>query len=144
MWTAETVLVCALALLPRAADSFPQIVLVHSRPPDVARNAEGFVRHSEPRIYVLTDTDAFERARRSIYRCGALQALRKIASVVIHEEWHVRHRGSEPDAYTAQLAALVQVGAGPGSPLYLEVWRARRAAVRSSRSRPPFLLSGSD
>jgi hypothetical protein len=144
VWTAETVLVCALALLSRAPDSFPQIVLVHSRPADVARNAEGFVRRGEPRIYLLTDTDAFERARRSVFRCGALQALRKIASVVIHEEWHVRYSGSEPEAYAAQLAALVQVGAGPGNPLYVEVWRARRAAVRSSRSRPPFLLSGSD
>jgi len=99
-------------------------------------NAEGFVRRGEPRIHLLTDTASFEHARRSRFRCGALQALRKIASVVMHEEWHVRYPGDEAGAYAAQLIALVGMGAGPGNSLYLEVWRARRTALRSLLARP--------
>jgi len=135
VWTAETVLVCALALLARGAGSLPPIVLLESRPPEVSMHAEGFVRHGDPRIYLLTGTASFERARRATGRCGALQALRKIASVVIHEEWHVRYPGDEPGAYAAQLMALTEVGAGPGTPLYMEVWLARRAVLRSLHTR---------
>jgi hypothetical protein len=131
VWTAETVLMCALALLARGADDLPTIVLLSSRPPDVSKHAEGFVRHGDPHIYLLTDTVSFEDARRAPSRCGALQPLRKIASVVVHEAWHVRHPVDESGAYAAQLSALIQMGAGPGNPLYLEVWRARRAVVRS-------------
>jgi hypothetical protein len=71
------------------------------------------------------------RARRATHRCGPLQALRKIASVVVHEEWHVRHPGDEEGAYAAQLNALAELGVGPGNPLYLDVWRARRAVLES-------------
>jgi hypothetical protein len=131
MWAAETVLVCALALLPRSADTFPPIVLLDARPSDVSRNAEGFVRHGEPRIYLLTDTFSFAQARRAHHPCGGIQALRKIASVVIHEEWHVRHPGDEAGAYSAQLKALNELGAGPGTPLYMEVWYTSRVILRS-------------
>ena len=129
MWTAETVLVCALALLPRAADSFPPIVLLDFRPADVSLNAEAFVRYGDPRIYVLTEAPAFRRARFARNRCGELQALRKIASVVVHEEWHVRHPGDERGAYNAQLMALRSVGADQGNPLLWEVQRSMRAAL---------------
>ena len=131
MWTAETVLVCALALLVRGTDDLPAIVLLNSRPPEVSKHAEGFVRHGDPHIYLLTDTVSFAHARRAVYRCGAVQSLRKIASVVVHEAWHVRHPGDESGAYVAQLSALNQMGAGPGNPLYLEVSQARRAVLRS-------------
>ena len=130
MWTAETVLMCALALLARGTDSFPAIVLLNLRPPEVSKHAEGFVRRGDPHIYLLTDTVSFERARRAVSRCGALQSLRKIASVVVHEAWHVQNPGDENGAYAAQLSALVQMGAGPGSALFLEVSRARRAVLR--------------
>lgn len=135
MWTAETVLVCALALLARGPDSLPPIILVKSRPPDVSKYADGFVRHGDHRIHLLTDTDTFYYARRAGSRCGATQNLRKIASVVIHEEWHVRYPGDEPGAYLAQLSALIQMGAGPGNPVYMEVWRARRAVLATWQPR---------
>ena len=131
MWTADTVLVCALALLPRQADGFPLIVLLDSRPADVSVNAEGFVRRGDPHIYLLTDSPSFQRARRANDRCGELQALRKIASVVVHEEWHVRHPGDERGAYDAQLMALLAAGAAPGNPLLWEVRSSMRAALRS-------------
>jgi hypothetical protein len=79
----------------------------------------------------VTDTVAFGHARRAVGRCGALQSLRKIASVVVHEAWHVRHPGDESGAYAAQLSALITMGVGPGNPLYLEVSRARRAVLHS-------------
>ena len=131
MWTAETVLMCALALLPRQADGFPPIVLLDSRPAEASVNAEGFVRSGDPRIYLLTDAPSFERARRAKNRCGELQALRKIASVIVHEEWHVRHPGDERGAYNAQVMALLAVGAGLGNPLLWEVQSSMRAALRS-------------
>jgi hypothetical protein len=61
----------------------------------------------------VTDTVAFGHARRAVGRCGALQSLRKIASVVVHEAWHVRHPGDESGAHLAQLSALNEMGAGP-------------------------------
>jgi hypothetical protein len=63
VWTADTVLMCALALLACGPGNFPSIVLLNSRPPDVSMNAEGFVRSGERRIYLLTDTASFEEAR---------------------------------------------------------------------------------
>ena len=135
MWTAETVLVCALALLPRQATGFPPIVLLDSRPADVSVNAEAFVRRGDPRIYLLTDTPSFRRARQATHRCDELQALRKIASVVVHEEWHVRHPGDERGAYDAQLMALLATGAAPGNPLFAEVRRSMRAALRQPSDR---------
>ena len=129
MWTAETVLVCALALLPRQANGFPPIVLLDTRPADVSRNAEAFVRHGDPRIHLLTDSSAFRRARGATDRCGQLQALRKIASIIVHEEWHVRHPGDERGAYDAQRMALLAAGAAPGNPLLAEVQRSMRTAL---------------
>jgi hypothetical protein len=130
VWTAETVLVCALALLPRESNGFPPVVLLDTRPADVSVNAEGFVRHGDPRIYLLTDSPSFRRARRAGDRCGELQALRKIASIVVHEEWHVRHPGDERGAYDAQRTALLAAGAAPGNPLLVEVQRSMRTALR--------------
>jgi hypothetical protein len=133
VWTAETVLVCALALLHRSVDSFPPIQLESVRPAGVSRLADGFVRDGDPRIHVVTTTGAFAQAMGSTYRCGNLRALKKIASVVIHEEWHLRHGADEAGAYLAQLTALLYLEAGPGSPLYAEVQRSMRKVRRASR-----------
>jgi hypothetical protein len=133
VWTAETVLVCALALLHRSVDSFPPIQLESTRPADVSPLADGYVRDGDARIHLVITTAAFTQAMRADYRCGNLQALRKIASVVVHEEWHLRHGHDEAGAYVAQLSALLRLEAGPGSPLYAEVQRSMRAVRRASR-----------
>jgi hypothetical protein len=133
MWTPETVLVCALTLLHRSVASFPPIELVDSRPPYVSANADAYVPVDHARIYLITASPAFTRARRAVYRCGDLNAIRKIASVLIHEEWHVRHGSDEAGAYAAQLSTLISLDAGPGHPLYHEVTRSRQAALRRSR-----------
>ena len=130
MWTAETVLVCALALLPRRLDLLPPIVLVHTRPAYVSAAADGWVFDNDRRIHLLTTSPSFRRAMRAGERCGDVQALKKIASVVVHEEWHIRHGPDERGAYDAQLTMLTALHAGPGSALFTEVWRARRAVTQ--------------
>jgi len=139
VWTAETVLVCALALLPRRLDLLPPIVLVDTRPAYASPTAEGWVLAHDRRIHLLTTSRAFQRAMRATDRCGDPQALKKIASVVVHEEWHVRNGPDESGAYEAQLTMLTALHAGPGSPLFTEVWLARRhatSAAGSSRRAP--------
>jgi hypothetical protein len=133
MWTAETVLVCALTLLHRSVASFPPIELVAARPAYVSPNADAFVPLSGERIYLITTSPAFTRARRAVYKCGELNAIRKIASVLVHEEWHVRHGSDEAGAYAAQLSTLVALEAGPGNPVYYEVTRSMQAVIRARR-----------
>ena len=133
MWTAETVLVCALTLLHRSAGSFPPIEFVDVRPGYVSADVEAYVPLGHSRIYLITTSPAFARARRASYRCRELDAIRKIASVLVHEEWHVRHGSDEAGAYLAQLSTLTALDAGPGHPLYYEVTRSMQAAIRRSR-----------
>jgi hypothetical protein len=129
VWTAEAVLVCVLTLLGRSSASFPPIEFVDVRPADVSVHAEAFVRIGEPRIYLITSAEHFKRAKRSPYKCGEIQSLRKLASVLIHEEWHIRRGADEAGAYAAQLTTLASLSAGPGNPLYAEVTRAMRQAL---------------
>ena len=136
MWTAEAVLVCALTLLHRSAESFPPIELVTVRPAYVSVRAEAYVLTGVRRIHLVTASAAFSRARRAVHRCGDLQAIRKIASVLVHEEWHVRNGSDERGAYEAQLLTLTSLDAGPGNPLYSEVLRSMRAATRAGDAGP--------
>lgn len=133
MWTAETVLVCALTLLHRSVGSFPPIEFVDVRPAYVSANADAYVPDGDRRIYLMTTSPAFVRARRALFKCGDLNAIRKIASVLVHEEWHVRHGSDEAGAYVAQLTTLAALDAGPGNPLYAEVVRSMQAVIRRRR-----------
>jgi hypothetical protein len=143
MWSAETVVACALALLTRSAASLPPIELVDVPPADVSTQADAFVRVGEPRIYLVTSSDVFRRAQASKYRCGDLDAHRILASVIVHEEWHVKHGRDEVEAYNAQLMTLQLLGARPGSPAYTAVWRSARAALarRKATERAPKLVA---
>jgi hypothetical protein len=129
MWTAETVVACALTLLTRSAASLPPIEFVDVPPADVSSQAHGFVREGEARIYLVTSSDFFRRAQRATYRCGDLEAHRILASVIAHEEWHVKHGRDEVGAYHAQLMTLQLLGARSGNPAYTAVWRSARAAL---------------
>jgi hypothetical protein len=132
VWSPETVLVCALTLLARGESSFPPISFVDAPPAAASPAAEAFVRHGEARIYIVASSGIVQRARGATVKCGELDAVRKLASVLVHEEWHVRHGADEEGAYQAQLMALASMGAGPGTPVFLEVLRAQRA-VRARR-----------
>jgi hypothetical protein len=132
MWNTDTVLLCALSLLSRSAASFPPIEFVDVRPAYVSALAEAYVLPHDTRIHLITTSPVFMRARRAGARCGELQTIRKIASILVHEEWHVRHGASEEGAYSAQLSALISIHAGPGNPVFAEVLRSMRAVTRLS------------
>ena len=144
VWSAEVVLVCALNMLGRAPASFPPIVMIDRAPAIVTAGAEGFVRENDPHIYLVTSGSNFREARASGTRCGSTNAIRKIASVLIHEEAHLRQGADEETAYRAQLTMLTALGAGVGSPPYLETLRAMRHTVAQQRRRPvPALIASS-
>jgi hypothetical protein len=124
MASAAAVLVCALNLRGRP---MPPIVLLDALPPEVSRNAEAFVRGSSGPIYLMTTTSVFADARR-----GDGQACKKLASILVHEEWHLRHGPEERGAYQAQLIELIRLGESPGWPNYSSVVRAMLAVTRGA------------
>ena len=58
-----------------------------------------------------------------------------LASVLVHEEWHVTHGGDEAGAYAAQLITLAYLGSGPGHPTYYDVSLSMRVALRGQKGR---------
>ena len=123
MATAAAVLVCVLNLIGRP---MPPIVLLDTRPADVSPRAEAFVRRNPDTIYLLTMTDVYEDAKRR-----ELQALRKLASILVHEETHLRHGPDERRAYESQLMELLRLGETPERPVYRGVAKAMRFVLRS-------------
>lgn len=136
MWTAEAVLVCALTLLGRSEGSFPPIEFVDAVPVGASRGTEAFARTNDRHIYVVTSTPLFRRLQQTPDRCGDLEAVRKLASVLVHEEAHIVRGAGERDAYSAQLTTLASLGAGPGTPAFTDVRRSMRHALSTEpRSR---------
>ncbi len=133
MWSAETVFVCALTLLGRAGGRFPVVQFVERAPIGVSRLAQAYTTETDSHIVLITSTSAFRNARRASNRCGDVEAIREIAGVLAHEEWHVRHGPGEEAAYDAQLTALLQVGADQNGALYHKVMRAKQAVVAASK-----------
>jgi len=133
VWTAETVFVCALALLGRTQQSFPTVEFVEKAPPGISASAEAYSLMEEKRIVLVTSSWAFRAARLAEYQCGRIEALRQIAGVLAHEEWHVRHGLDEEGAYDAQLTALRSAGAS--ALLVGSVMRAKLRAVADSKRR---------
>jgi hypothetical protein len=111
VWSAGTVFVCALTLLGRSEQSFPTVEFVQHTPPGVSRLAEAYVLSAESRIVVVTSTAAFKRARRAADRCGDLDAIREIAGVLAHEEWHLQHGVQARRAVAFSPPRLVRAGA---------------------------------
>src|SRR5215216_5416371 len=126
------VLVCALELLGRSAAALPPIELVAAQPPGVAANVEAFVRAGSGVISLVTSSEAFEQARRS--ECRAYDAVAKVASIVAHEEWHVRHGGDERGAYEAPLATLVRLGVSLTSRVFAGVMRSMQVVLDSQHA----------
>ena len=133
MTSAATVLVCALELLGRSAESLPRITLLDARPPAASINAEAFADPVTRTIYILTTSEVFRAVQQSSTRCGYLHGVRKLASIIVHEEWHVRHGADEAGAYAAQLIALTMLGAAD-TPLYSGVRRSMAAVLAQQRS----------
>ncbi|MBM3819390.1 MAG: hypothetical protein FJW14_10310 [Acidimicrobiia bacterium] len=133
MLSAAAVLVCALELLYRSQANFPPVILLDTRPPDVTVTAEAFVRRNPDAVFLMTTTAVFRDARR-----GDGDALRKIASILVHEEWHLRHGPNERRAYEAQLTALMAMGLREGRPVFNEVRTTllKVVAAEKKRARP--------
>jgi hypothetical protein len=137
MWSAPVVLACALDLLGRSAD-LPPIQFVEAPPPGVSRYAEAFTRRDSDTIYLITSSVVFMRAQKASPRCGDFESVRKLASIIVHEEWHVRHGPDERGAYEAQLTTLTALGAGMQTATYDHVVRSMARVLQAQRwSTPP-------
>jgi hypothetical protein len=84
-------------------------------------------------IVLITSTWAFMNARRSQSQCSDVDAIREIAGVLAHEEWHILHGDSEEGAYDAQLSALLLVGAPLDGALFHKVKRSKEAVLAAER-----------
>jgi len=111
MLTAAAVVVCALDLLGRSSGSIAPIRFLDVPPPGASRNVEAFVMHNPDTIYLITSTETFRSAQGAVGDAGRREACRHMASVIVHEEWHLRHGGDEQGAYLAQLTMLTALGA---------------------------------
>jgi hypothetical protein len=125
----------ALAIAGLKSAHLP-IILMPELPPTVAPNAEAWTLFNEAckgaRISVYTRSRVFLCASTpgpSQYQCGL-----KLASVLVHEAWHLRHGFDEAGAYEAQLTFLQVIVASSGSETN-EAATAEIAVVRKSRDR---------
>lgn len=131
MITAGAVLVCALTALGRPEESFPPIVFVDQPAAGTPQGTEAFVVIGRPTIYLVTSSQAFRTAQ--VDGCQNDRAVKKVASMLVHEEWHVQHGADEEGAYLAQLRALVMLDFGPSTAVYQDVRRAMVSAKRANR-----------
>ena len=147
MWTAASVLACALSVLGRSEASMPRIEFIDIAPAEVSAGAEAFVRRETGTIYLITSSSVFREAR-SRNGCTPSIAIRKLASILAHEEWHVRNGADEKGAYHHQLITLIQLGLPPGSGVYhavqismLRVLDAQKRQQKQNAEPPERLLA---
>ena len=143
MWTAEVVLLCALELLGRPARSFPPIEFVRSAPAEASKGVEAYVGPRDGKIYLVTTSPSFKRLMNVQQRCGDSDAARKLASVLIHEDAHIREGATERAAYEKQLVTLMTLGSNVGSPPYQETFRAMQHTLKRQSTAPTGLMASS-
>jgi len=143
MLSAASALVCALAALNRTASTLPPIEILDSPPPYVSVGTEAFVRNGT--IYVIGSSAVVRYAAgRDEGRCGDLFAVKKLASILVHEEWHLTHPGDERGAYYRQLIALQQMGVSPGQSVYRDVQLSMQRVLelhKRARNKPERVLA---
>jgi len=101
----------AIRLLRWSGDDLPRIQVVDARPRDATPNAQAWIRVDPegrvvPIIFVLADTEVYRDAARGDY-----QAKVRLAGVLAHERWHLRHGPDEIGAYTVQLSTMEYLNA---------------------------------
>ena len=133
MTSAASVLVCALSLLGRSEATLPRIELIDTPPAYVSANAEAWVNHQTQTIYLITSAPSFRAVRRATSLCGQTRDLRKVASIIAHEEWHIRHGRDEEGAYLAQISTLLRLGDEIESPNVFSVRKSMRAVLDAQR-----------
>jgi hypothetical protein len=140
MFTAAAVVVCALDLLGRSMTSTVPIKFLDAPPRGASQNAEAFVTSNPDTIYLITSAAAFRDAQNGRTEWLRREGCLKIASVIVHEEWHLHHGDDEEGAYQAQMMALTMLNAG--SPVITSVRRSMRAVLAAQNARPkPELLA---
>ena len=146
MWSAATVLACALTMLGRSERSFRPINLVETAPPGVSANAEGYAIRNPDTINVVTSAPVFQEAMRSHESCGARAAVAKIASILMHEEWHLLKGADERSAYQTQLTTLRVLGFDEHTAVYWSVKKAMLHVTKEERRRqtPSAVLASAD
>lgn len=143
MWTADVVLLCALELLGRPASSLPPIAFVRSAPAEASAGVEAYVGRGDRTIYLVITGPNFRVLMNDKQRCRDTNAARKLASVLVHEEAHIRHGANERAAYEKQLVTLTALGAGIGSPPYQEAFRAMQHTLKRQQQAPAGLMASS-
>jgi len=106
------VLACALDLLGRSSAAAP-VRFLDTPPVGASRHVEAFVERDPPVIYLITSAETFRRVQNPRSVWSQRNACRKIASVIVHEEWHLRHGRDEQGAYYAQITTLAALHAEP-------------------------------
>jgi hypothetical protein len=143
MWTAASVLACALSVLGRSEQSMPPIELIDIAPPGVSVGAEAFVSLDSRTIYLITSSSVFQDALKERKHCSDSVIMRKLASILAHEEWHVRHGPDERAAYEQQLITLIRLGIQPGSGMYRSVQVSMQRVIEArKRNKPELLFAG--
>ena len=136
MLTATAVLACALDLLGRSSTAAP-VRFLERAPLEASQHVEAFIQREPSTIYLITTTHAFREARNPRPGFSGRDACRKIASIIVHEEWHLRYGDDEEGAYLAQLTTLMRLNADSAT---LTTVRRSMDAVRASqrlRSKEP-------
>ena len=142
MSSAVAVIACALSLLGRSEKSMPPITLVEAPPKHASIRAEAFVSLPEARIFVVTTSETFQDAMKSRSTCSESAPLKKLASILMHEEWHIRNGSDESGAYYAQLTTLIRLGVQPDNNTYRGVQRAMQAVLKKKNQKPDLVLAG--
>ena len=142
MGIAATALVCALGVLNRSEASLPRIEILDQAPAFVSTGTEAFVQRNPDIIFIIASSTVVRDAASRPGECGDLFAVKKLASIVIHEEAHLRYGDNEEHAYYRQLVALIQLGLGPDSRTYRDVQRSMKAVLQArKRNRPDLVLA---
>jgi hypothetical protein len=136
MATPAAVLVCVLNLLSGSTARLPPIELVDTLPSNVSRNAEAFVRYEPARIYLVTSTPVFREAQRTGSPNRSRDPFIKLASIIVHEAWHLNHGEDEESAYDAQLIALLSMGVPSDSSLFHSVMKSKLTVTQARRRTP--------
>src|SRR5262245_27878219 len=142
MSSAAAIITCALALLGRSERTMPPITLVEAAPKHASIQTEAFVSLPDPHIYVVTSSPTFRDAMRSRLTCSESASLKKLASILIHEEWHLLHGQDESGAYYAQLTTLIRLGVPPDNNVYRGVQRSMLAVLKKKNQKPTLILAG--
>jgi hypothetical protein len=142
MWTAAAAVVCALGMLHRSESTMPRIEIIETAPAYVSTGAEAFVQRNPDTIFIIASSTVVRDAASARGGCGDAQAVKKLASILIHEEAHLRYGADEESAYQRQLITLIQLGLGPESRVYRDVQRSMMTVLDvRRRNRPELVLA---